>query len=85
MLITRTCAYTNMRMRVDGGGGATCTYIYIAMASRDEFDQLLFESVVRGYHVCKTVWTIYVRGGDPYRRPRDCRPTRCMQRVWERD
>ena len=30
-------------------------HVHVAMASRDEFDQLLFESVVHGHHVCKTV------------------------------
>ena len=35
-------------------------HVHIAMASRDEVDQLLFESVVRGYHVCKPVWTTFV-------------------------
>ena len=34
--------------------------VHIAMASRDEVDKLLFESVVRDYHVCKTVWTTFV-------------------------
>ena len=63
-LITRTRAYTNMRMRAEGGGEATSntepdyiTHVHVAMASRDDVDQLLFESVVRGYHVFKTVWT----------------------------
>ena len=64
-LITRTCAYTNMCVRVEGRGGAKLNiepdYImHVAMASRDEVDQLLFESVVRGYHVYKTVWTTFV-------------------------
>ena len=56
-----------MRMRVEGGGGATSNiepdyimHVHIAMASRDEVDQLLFESVVHGYHVCKTVWTTFM-------------------------
>ena len=38
-------------------------YVHVAMASRDKVDQLLFESVVSGHHVCKTVWTSYVHGG----------------------
>ena len=60
-----------MRMRAEGGGGATSNiepdyimhaHVHIAMArrSRDEVDQLLFESVVSGYHVYKTVWTTFV-------------------------
>ena len=56
-----------MRMCVEGGGGAASNtepdyimHVHIAMASRDEVDQLLFESVVRSYHVCKRVWTTFV-------------------------
>ena len=69
MLITQTCTYTNMRMLVEGGGGATSNiepdyimhaHVHVAMTSRDEVDQLLFESVVSGYHVYKTVWTTFV-------------------------
>ena len=66
-LITRTCAYTNMRMHAEGGGGDISNiepdyimHVHVAMASRDDVDQLLFASVVSGYHVCKTVWTMFV-------------------------
>ena len=68
MLITWTCTYTNMRMSVESGVGLHrilnliiyIMHIDVVMASRDEVDQLLFESVVRGYHVCETVWTTFV-------------------------
>ena len=60
------CLYENAHAR-EGGGGATSNaepdyimHVHVAMASQDEVDQLVFESVVRGYHVCKTVWITFV-------------------------
>ena len=42
-------------MHVEGGGGATSN-----IEPDFEVDQLLFVSVVRGYHICKRVWTTFV-------------------------
>ena len=42
------------------GDSLVHVHIHVVMASRDEVDQLLLESVVHGHHVYKTVWTMFM-------------------------
>ena len=63
----RLYEHAHARRRGGEGGGATpniepdyIMHVHVAMAGRDEVNQLLVESVVSGYRVCKTVWTMFV-------------------------
>ena len=85
MLITWTCTYTNMRMSVESGGGATSNiepdYIHHAHRCSDGKPRRSRPASLREcctWLSCLRDSVDYVHGGDPYRRPRDCRQTRCF-------